>query len=864
VAVAAFVRALRHSDRGVTAVEYGLLIGVFGVAMVGAAGVLYTASTASYNQSETEVANPRAACIGDEIIDPDTGECTANPMRITSVNPSYGPTTGGTTIVITGEGYAAGATVTVRGVPATVTAVSATSITAVTPAGALGAADITITNPASVPDPDAILSGLSKVGFGRFVYAAVPGQPDPPSGVAGNGSVLVSWAAPTDTGGLPIDEYTLERSINGTTWTNAVTTPDTTYTVTGLTNGTTYYFRVRASNEFGAGPFSAASEGLRPQATAPLAPTITSVTGGVGQLSVAFTSGADGGSAITTYQYSVNGGTWTNRAPSSTASPLVIGSLANGTEYSVQIRAVNAIGPGAASNAFPGTTVGAAQAPTIDSITPGDRQLSVAFTAPGSDGGSAITTYQYSTDNGGSWKNRQTGSTASPLVITTVSSGAAALQNGTAYTVRIRAINGLGEGAQSDPVTATPATVPGSPTLGTITPGKGRLTVNWSPPASDGGQPLTGYVVEIDERGNNNSCASTFATTATFTTPSAGTTSHTFTGLSNDKYCVRVRALNGIDPGSDWAQSSGTYLVSSRTAPSVPQSVVAISTVSGSITVTWAEPADDGGDPPLDYRVDWEDFTSQPSNCSSQTINDGSTTTADLTTTFTGLNTSRWFCIEMRAENSVGDSSYVYYGPIRAVPPSAPDAPTSLSGTRGNQQVALTWNAPADDGGASLTDYLVQYGTSSSGPWTTFDDGTSTSESATVTGLTNGTAYYFRVAAVNPVGTSAYSSVAGPYTPKAPYTGSTPSNRYPASGEYNVSSGSTYSLSTLFSIPTLEFTGSSCSGNGCSRSSFDTGTGVFTFNSNFGSRTAAYTVSWSIPETATVEGANGSFTIYFD
>jgi hypothetical protein len=69
--------------------------------------------------------------------------------------------------------------------------------------------------------------------------------------------------------------------------------------------------------------------------------------------------------------------------------------------------------------------------------------------------------------------------------------------------------------------------------------------------------------------------------------------------------------------------------------------------------------------------------------------------------------------------------------------------------------VALSWTAPSNTGGVSLTDYVVQYSTDQSN-WTTFSDGTSTTPSATVTGLTGGTNYYFRVAAVNSVGTGAY------------------------------------------------------------------------------------------------------------
>ena len=91
-----------------------------------------------------------------------------------------------------------------------------------------------------------------------------------------------------------------------------------------------------------------------PHATTPSAPTINSITAGNTQLSVAFTAGATGGSAITNYQYSTNNGsTFTNAG--TTSSPITITGLTNGTTYSVIIRAINAIGTGTNSNMVTGT-----------------------------------------------------------------------------------------------------------------------------------------------------------------------------------------------------------------------------------------------------------------------------------------------------------------------------------------------------------------------------------------------------------------------------------------------------------------------------------------------------------------------------
>lgn len=96
-----------------------------------------------------------------------------------------------------------------------------------------------------------------------------------------------------------------------------------------------------------------------------------------------------------------------------------------------------------------------------------------------------------------------------------------------------------------------------------------------------------------------------------------------------------------------------------------------------------------------------------------------------------------------------------------------PGAPTSVTGTAGNAQVSLSWTAPAFTGYTNITDYVIQYSTSATfaSSVTTFSDGVSSSTSTTVTGLTNGTTYYFRVAAVNTVGPSQYSSISSSVVP---------------------------------------------------------------------------------------------------
>ena len=97
--------------------------------------------------------------------------------------------------------------------------------------------------------------------------------------------------------------------------------------------------------------------------------------------------------------------------------------------------------------------------------------------------------------------------------------------------------------------------------------------------------------------------------------------------------------------------------------------------------------------------------------------------------------------------------------------PRGPVAPTSLAGTPGDEQVALTWTAPATTHG-TITDYIVEY-TPAAGSPTVVATG-STAVPYTLTGLTNDTEYTFRVAAVNHTRGDWSSSVAVTPSPVPP------------------------------------------------------------------------------------------------
>lgn len=110
---------------------------------------------------------------------------------------------------------------------------------------------------------------------------------------------------------------------------------------------------------------------------------------------------------------------------------------------------------------------------------------------------------------------------------------------------------------------------------------------------------------------------------------------------------------------------------------------------------------------------------------------------------------------------------------------TVPGAPTGLAGTAADTQIVNTWTAPASNGGAPITDYVLQVRTAAvggtpAGAWGTVTDGVSPSTGATVTGLTQGTAYEERVAAVNSAGQGPFSATLSKSTtgtvPPAPGT----------------------------------------------------------------------------------------------
>jgi hypothetical protein len=174
------------------------------------------------------------------------------------------------------------------------------------------------------------------------------------------------------------------------------------------------------------------------------------------------------------------------------------------------------------------------------------------------------------------------------------------LTNGTAYRFRVQATNAVGTGpfsALSNTVTpAPPITVPGAPTIGVATSGNASAIVRWTPPASNGGSPITGYDVQVFQ----GTAVVPLRTVAV----AAGATSVTVTGLTNGlSYGFRVRARNVVGAGPVSARSVD---VVPSTIPSAPGIGVATSGAPGgavNATVRWTAPASNGGAAITSYQV---------------------------------------------------------------------------------------------------------------------------------------------------------------------------------------------------------------------------------------------------------------------
>ncbi len=378
----------------------------------------------------------------------------------------------------------------------------------------------------------------------------------------------------------------------------------------------------------------------------------------------------------------------------------------------------------------------------IPTLTSGVRQLDVSWAV--GNGGAAITDYdlQYRQTGGSFWTSWAHTGTATTTTIT-------GLTNGTGYDVQVRAENSVGESPWSPTATGTPAppVVPDAPGLPSVTPADEALAVSWTAP-SDGGAAITDYDLQYRQTGGSSWTSWAHTGTALSTT---------ITSLTNGTgYDVQVRAENSAGE-SPWSTTATGTPAEQPVVPDAP-GLPSVTPADEALAVSWTAPSD-GGAAITDYDLQY-----RQTGGSSWTS--WAHTGTALSTTITSLTNGTGYDVQVRAENSAGESPWSTTAtgtPVAPTEPGTPDAPR-LDAV--DEEIFVAWEPPDDDGGAAITDYDVRYRETGTTTWSTWlHVGTATF--TTITGLTNGTEYDVQVRAENSAGESAWSTTTAG-TPAAP------------------------------------------------------------------------------------------------
>lgn len=601
------------------------------------------------------------------------------------------------------------------------------------------------------------------------VRGTVLPPPSAPSGIAAtveNQQTTVSWSSAS---GSP-DYYEVEQSLDNSTWSQPFGSCSTqinaqtlTCEATGLVNGTPYYFRVRAGNGSGASPWDPLATPVTPSLPPPAPTSIVGIAGDA-QVSLSWTAPVMDNTyaAITGYKIEFNdGSTWSTSVANtgSTATSATVQSLSNGTEYTFRVSAINGAGAGTASADSAGVTPFGVPDPVDLMIPPfsvtqlDDSTLQISWDEPASNG-KPILGYEveYATVSGsppsqGSYGPPPAGSTCASGSLLSRTCTITGLTSGD-YSLQIRAENAAGWGQWGQ--TGMPITLLGpasAPTSFNDTAGNAQVELSWGLPTSWGGQtPFMGFTYEIEQSTDGGS---TWTSSGMVTIPGLSqqqpnfpaTSSLTITGLTNGTaYDFRVSAVTSYGTGA-WAT------VTSATPSTIPGDPASVTATPGDtqVSLAWTAPASNGGSAITDYQYQ---ISTTSGGVWDQPVTIGSAATS---VTVSGLTNGTTYVFRVRAKNVNGWSTP---GTVSnsVTPVTLPGTPSGLSATHGNDQVSLSWT-PGASVGTTLTGHLIEMSTNSGGAWTTAIATTGSAlGSATVTGLSNGTAYLFRVAGISSAG----------------------------------------------------------------------------------------------------------------
>jgi len=234
-------------------------------------------------------------------------------------------------------------------------------------------------------------------------------------------------------------------------------------------------------------------------------------------------------------------------------------------------------------------------------------------------------------------------------------------------------------------------TVPGTPEKLVATSTGPQVTVGWAAPASDGGWPITRYVVFRKEASGDPVQLAEVA---------KGTTYVDSTVERGRTYYYTVLASNALGDGPQSPEASVT--VASQTPPSAPTDL-AVAQAVGRVTVTWGAPKDDGGSPVTGFKVMRGEIAGALAVVG--TVGASATSYMDV-----GVRPGMTYRYTVLATNAIGDGPQALEASITMPSATLPSAPTGIIVTQSGGKVTVTWGAPASDGGSPITGYKVLRG----------------------------------------------------------------------------------------------------------------------------------------------------------
>ncbi|MGR3985205.1 MAG: fibronectin type III domain-containing protein, partial [Gammaproteobacteria bacterium] len=295
-----------------------------------------------------------------------------------------------------------------------------------------------------------------------------------------------------------------------------------------------------------------------------------------------------------------------------------------------------------------------------------------------------------------------------------------------------------------------PGGTPGPPKSARATFGNAQLVIAWMAPDDDAGVAVSAYRLRWKP-----ATAGVFAM-GDSAMAAAAARMHTIPNLENGVvYDVEVAAENATGIGA-YAVAAGDALARTpRTTPNAPKMVEA-APGNRQLAITWDAPDDDGGRAVNAYRLRWKPATETDFAIGDRDI----VNKALRMRTIGNLNNGTAYDIEVAAENAIGIGAYAAAAgdAIARTPRTTPNAPQMVEATPGNQQLAITWNAPDHNGGRAVTAYRLRWK-----PMTETDfaaGGSATTAAAarmhTIENLDSGVIYDVEIAAENAAGIGAY------------------------------------------------------------------------------------------------------------